>query len=278
MVITLLKGGLGNQMFQYAAGFAVAKRTVSRLALDLSYLNKNASGRYTQRKFELPDFNISAREASGIERWQVKSSVIGVLTGKKYRKVTDTGCDPEQFRKISGDMYLNGFWQHEDYFRAYRKELLHEFRTVKELPSELVNQLREKNTVAIHVRRGDYVTFAAAANFHGTLRMDYYKNAVNYLEKKAGDLRFYIFSDDPAWCREAFEWLPGAIIHEPSAKPATDLALMSTCAHQVIANSSFSWWAAWLNNNPHKMVVAPKQWYAVTNAPPSPVCSDWILI
>lgn len=162
--------------------------------------------------------------------------------------------------------YLVGWWQNEKYFEDIRDIILDEF-TPKAAPSEAnqkyLDEINKSNAVAIHVRRGDYVTNKNANVFHGLAPIDYYKQSIKYMQDKVGSPRFFVFSDDIAWCKENLPLGDDAVFVEGnSGKQAyEDIRLQQTCKHNIIANSSFSWWGAWLNDHKDKIVIAPKIWF-----------------
>lgn len=273
MIVVKLIGGLGNQMFQYAAGRSLSLLKKTKLALDRSYLDLESTD-YTKREFSLNEFNIDA--SIGDEKLQSDFKMNAnkivlkfkasfpkhfshvVYNESKFLKKTNFFSLPE-------NTYLNGYWQDSFYFSNIRKQLLEDF----ELKYESVEYLKMKeeiqscHAVSVHIRRGDYISLASANDFHGALSLDYYKNAASKMQVKNKDLSFFVFSDDADWCSKHIDFLPNCKIVSKSGDltPHEELKLMSHCRHNIIANSSFSWWAAWLNENPNKMVVAPKHWF-----------------
>ncbi|MBI3482318.1 MAG: alpha-1,2-fucosyltransferase, partial [Bacteroidetes bacterium] len=144
---------------------------------------------------------------------------------------------------------------------------------------EWKKQMIDCDSVAIHVRRGDYVANPVYQSFFGALPLTYYQVAVSEMKSKVANPKFFIFSDDVSWCQQNFAFIPDAkfIAHKASVKASEDLVLMSTCRHQIIANSTYSWWGAWLNTNVGKVVIAPKQWFANTfsDSPQPPYASRY---
>jgi hypothetical protein len=131
---------------------------------------------------------------------------------------------------------------------------------------------------AVHVRRGDYVNLKTATDFHGVLSVNYYRDAMKLVSAKHPDVQFFVFSDDLKWCRENFNIdLPLTFVDNHSAYSSADLFLMKYCHHNIIANSSYSWWGAWLNQNPNKMVIAPDKWFAGIGVSSEGIyCENWI--
>lgn len=177
--------------------------------------------------------------------------------------------DPLVFEQ-KGSIYFDGDWQCEKYFSHIADEIRAEVTPVKALSAgteKTRNEIRSANAVSLHVRRGDYVTDPLAATMHGVCSMDYYAAAIAHIEENVENPHFFIFSDDYAWSVENFKHLkhPVTCIKGSEASDYEDLALMSSCRHHIIANSSFGWWGAWLNPRPDKIVIAPKVWFR--NAP-----------
>ena len=278
MIIVKLSGGLGNQMFQYAAGRCLSEMHGVELLLDLSFLNQNPAGAYTKREFELDVFNINAgianeRDVKQFYRYS-KSKLVRELQRRfpflfPHLYIAETGISyHSQFNNYGKNTYLDGFWQSEKYFNLIRDILLKEltpksnFNTEAEQLSKLMISC---NSVSVHIRRGDYVSNKQILELHGVLSLDYYKNAVKFINKQRPD-KYFVFSDDIAWCKEnlILEILAEVVyieFNEPTPN-YLELVLMSLCKHNIVANSSFSWWGAWLNSNENKITIAPKKWFA----------------
>ena len=275
MIIIRIFGGLGNQMFQYAMGRAVAYRNNLELKLDISYFEKQ-----TLRSYGLNHFNIQADIATKeeIQRFKLRREQLIARAVNKTRRILlpwykqkvikERGFlfDPD-IMKIKGSMYLNGYWQSEKYFIDIADSIRREF-TVKDRPDEVNTMLLERidsaNAVSLHVRRRDYVSNPRTRNIHGVLDIDYYISALDLITQQNKDAHVFVFSDDIPWARENFKIsLPVDFIdYNGIDKDYEDLRLMSHCKHHIIANSTFSWWGAWLVENPNKLVVAPKKWFS----------------
>ena len=274
MIITKLMGGLGNQMFQYAAGRAVAHRANMPLKLDITYFEK-----FKFRSYQLNCFNIQENFAStkDIERFIPRRRQIiafanykiraKLLPWHKQRLIRQRGFlyDPD-ITRINGSVYLDGYWQSEKYFKDISEIIRREF-TIKHKPNDINSQMLAKidnvNSVSIHIRRGDYVTNLKINHTHEVLSLDYYISALNLISKKVKDLYVFVFSDDIEWVKENLNTtLPiNFIDYNKGDKDFEDLRLISRCKHHIIANSSFSWWGAWLSEYPKKIVIAPKKWF-----------------
>ncbi len=291
MIIVKLMGGLGNQMFQYATGFALAKKQGVPLHLDLSFLELDPAGAWTKRAYELDVFGIAPNSPKPEEKalfqtstskWQrLWRKLVPIST--KYVYATERGHGYQNwFNELPANVYLEGFWQNEKYFKQEQSALKALFLPKIAKPTiitELERTLREKTTVSIHVRRGDYVALKGAGEFHGICSPEYYAKAIRYLESRIGPFSLMVFSDDPDWCATSFNHPHGQVIVKHNEHAAWDLYLMSHCHHNIIANSSFSWWAAWLNNQPGAIVILPQQWFANQRAEDIGInASGWIML
>ncbi|HEY0066775.1 MAG TPA: alpha-1,2-fucosyltransferase [Flavisolibacter sp.] len=266
MIIIRLTGGLGNQMFQYAAARCLALKNGAELKLDTTAYREDQL-----RNFDLFCLNIKASIATPAEIDALKAKgtagrVMSYLTPyprRKFYKQPWFRFHPSFFR-LTDPVYLQGYFQSEKYFEAEREQVQKDFTIKKELTANaepLAAGLQAQESVALHIRRGDYRN-DVSLDYHGIVPLDYYREAVEQVSSKVAHPHFYIFSDDGAWVKENLK-LPKATIvsGELSSTHFEDLYLMSRCRHNIIANSSFSWWAAWLNANPEKIVIAPRHWF-----------------
>lgn len=263
MVVVKVSGGLGNQLFQYALGRAVANKYNVPLKLDInSYENYKLHNGY-----RLDQFNINADIASEEEISHLKGSINIISKIMKrlnffqnntyYREKERTIYDANVFMKMP--LYLDGYWQNEQYFSEIRAVLLNELWPRDPLSSNaqaIQLSIQQSNAVSIHVRRGDYLNHPEI----GVLDVDYYKRAVDYIKEKIETPVFFVFSNDVEWCKDNFSFINSPVFIEDTQTEIDDLMLMSQCQHNIVANSSFSWWAGWLNKNPKKNVIAPKKW------------------
>lgn len=292
MIVVKLIGGLGNQMFQYAAGRALAQQYNVPLKLDKSFLEKSADGAYTQRHFELDIFTIDAKfittaerdpylKHSGNKLYRELYRSLPFLFKKKY--ITENSVSyMGNFTKWGPDAYLDGFWQSEKYFAHAEGFLRKEFvfkNAFDRVNGPLAERMQDGNSVSLHVRRGDYVSDETTNSVHGTCSKEYYSMALELITKQIDHADLYIFSDDMNWCKENLSFqLPVTFIdHNLGKQSFEDMRLMSMCKHNIIANSSFSWWGAWLNSNPDKKVITPKNWFRDKRAPDI-YPADWITI
>lgn len=274
MIIVKLIGGLGNQMFQYAAGRALALRHQTDLRVDTFELESDPEGKFTKRHFELGIFEANIQRASKEEIGRFSNLGSNKIKRELQRRfptvfnrlmAVEKGSPyHHEFTKYPKHTYLNGFWQSELYFKNVASQIRSDFKfnpTIIEGNKEMASKISSVNSVSLHIRRGDYVTNTNAHSFHGLCSIDYYNEAVKLISEKENGIELFVFSDDIPWCKENLKYnFPIHFVETHNAH--SDMYLMSLCKHNVIANSSFSWWGAWLNANPKKMVIAPKQWIA----------------
>lgn len=269
MIVVNLIGGLGNQMFQYAAGRALALRRGADLFIDrrgfLEYKpHSYGLDPFRARVEDAPNDALPAGRGNGFER-----VLRGFGIGKRLPVVREKGFGFQpSLLEQSAPAYLDGYWQSERYFNDYASVIRDDFTVIRE-PSpgnaEWLARIKGTLSVSLHVRRGDYVTNPEANKFHGTCGIDYYERAIRLLHGRLGaDLEFFVFSDDPGWVRNHLRF--GGFAHHfvtdnDAATNYEDLRLMAACRHHIIANSTFSWWGAWLNPLPGKLVVAPARWF-----------------
>lgn len=270
-VIVRIEGGLGNQLFQYAAARSLADRLGCDLALDLRGL-----AQIGERPFQLELYRTRATVADAqlladLPEW--RSSRWGRIRSGLAQSVPalydypvfwprSFAFDP-RFERIRRPVYLVGYWQSEKYFAWNRVRLLKDIQLITpESPTTpMLKEICSSRSVGLHIRRGDYVTNAAAAQFHGLCDMAYYQASVQALQQQFADIQVFVFSDEPAWARAHLRL--GVPTHYVVSNPGhIDLELMRHCRHHVVANSSFSWWGAWLCESAGQVVHAPRCWFA----------------
>jgi hypothetical protein len=270
MIVSRIIGGLGNQMFQYAAGRALALQRGVHFAIDrrvFAEYKTHAFGLHCFRA-ELVDAPVEQLHSSAVKETRINRILRPFLRTPLniYSERTFT-FDPE-VASLPDGTYLDGYWQSEKYFADAAATIRSDF-TVRYAPSVANERWLERiaagNSVSVHVRRGDYVTNVHAAAVHGTCNLDYYRRSVEHVRRASGtDPVLYVFSDDPDWVTENLR-LPYET-HLVRDNDATtnyeDLRLMTACRHHIIANSSFSWWGAWLDGSKDAITIAPKQWFA----------------
>ena len=278
MVIVRLCGGLGNQMFQYAAARRLALANDAPLKLDLSWFTSIRQGD-TNRHYELSVFNsvqdvaspaqVKALRGAEIGRWpKVMKCLLettGFLVKQTCVREKQYHFNPD-FLGLRGDAYLDGYWQSAKYF-ADSAEILRADFTIKFAPDSLNRDIgdfiQSCEAVSIHVRRGDYVANKSVSRHHGSSTLQYYKTAIDEMTTRLSHPHFFVFSDDPTWVKNNLkvEAPTTYIDNNGPEKGYEDLRLMSLCRHHIIANSSFSWWGAWLSMHPEKIVIAPQKWF-----------------
>lgn len=291
MILAVLNGGLGNQLFQYALGRRLALKHGVELRFDLSLLEANPTRQYRLDKFQVRGKPASAQE---LERFYycerqpyfrfLDREIQNALPYYRRRVVREisTVFDANVL-KAPRNTALDGYWQSEKYFREIRPTLLDELRLKNPLDAlnqNIYHQILSTNSVSLHIRRGDYVTNPVANQILGVLSIEYYQNAMHILERAASNLHYYVFSDDIPWAR-AHLTAPNITFleHNSFQSDYCDLVLMSACKRHIIANSSFSWWAAWLCLEPNKIVIAPKKWFNSANMDSKDIFSpDWVQI
>lgn len=283
MKIIRFLGGLGNQMFQYALYRAMEKRFPDVRA-DLTGFKDYAlhNGLELERIFDiqLTRFTPVINDLYNTDnRNWVLRKLRRLLNLKNAYKRDDHpfSFDPEVFQNL-GFLYYWGYWQNQGYFIDIAEEIKTDFTFKLPLNKEneqVRQQIKDANSIAVHIRRGDYLKDPLLG---GCCGKEYYQQAIALMQKKTSSPRFFIFSDDISWCKENLELTDASFISWNKGQDSyIDMQLMSQCKHHIIANSSFSWWAAWLNHNPDKLVIGPKKWvsdpkYAGNNILPA----DWI--
>jgi len=275
MIITELQGGLGNQMFQYAFASILAKKDNTTVLINNSFFARIEKKQgFTPRKFELAIFNnITMASESEVKFFHYLSNINKVKRklGLNYPKIYNEPSFDFQTDALSikSPAYLKGYFQSYKYFVGNEDFIRQLFSfpvdKLDVINKELLITIKSSNTIAIHIRRGDYVNDKITAGYHGNCNLDYYIEAIKLMVSKNKNFTLVFFSDDSDWVKEQFEDLPYSKIivdHNKEENSWKDMLLMSSCNHNIIANSSFSWWAAWLNVNADKIVIAPKYWFA----------------
>ena len=288
MKIVKIIGGLGNQMFQYALAIALKKNfTDEEVKLDIHGFNGYTKhqgfeiGNVFGNEFKLASYSDIAKVAYpyfNFQLWRIGSRI---LPDRQHMISEDTSFKIMPEVMISPNYkYYDGYWQHEEYFNDIHDDILAAFK-FKEFKDKrnkaLADRLTDINSVSIHIRRGDYINDKL---FKGTCGIEYYKNAIDEINKMTVPALFCIFSNDILWCNKNIEPLLNGkeaiyVDWNTGSDYFRDMQLMTKCKHCIIANSSFSWWGAWLNNNNDKIVIAPRTWYN-TYEKVSPATNDWL--
>jgi hypothetical protein len=299
MIVVRLMGGLGNQMFEYAAGLRLAARHRTELKLDLTFLlDRTPRPNFVFRDLDLDVFPIAIEAASDSEVRRFRSlagdgrpSLLRRAMNKFARETVYIERAPE-FDAVVLDLpdntYLEGYFQDERYFADVRDEVRRRFTlppagaAIGVATRALADRIRADDAICLNVRRGDYVTNPEAAKFHGVCSKSYYDRGVSELRRRGVTGKVYVFSDDVDWCRDAFPEADGFTVvgHEHDGERfELKLWLMSLCSHFVIPNSSYGWWAAWLSTTAGKLVVRPSRWFRDPGRAAVNVCPrDWIAV
>ena len=295
-VVIRLVGGLGNQMFQHAAALGLAARQGRALKMEVSAFEACESRPYQLDCLKVPQDlytgaplfqpgsrSVAARVIRRIKRDVFKASAFrkGVYCEPHFH------FDPAFFQLSGAEILLNGYFQSPRYFESVAQLLRERFQPVAPLSATAADWAAKiaasPCSVSLHVRRGDYLQAPHAA-LHDALDRGYYDRAVNLVQRLAGErVEFFLFSDEPDFIADAFADLPGA--HVVRSDPSTsweDMFLMARCRHNIIANSSYSWWGAWLNPAEDKCVIAPARWFTPGRLAARNVLDlypdDWILL
>ncbi|MFA5531524.1 MAG: alpha-1,2-fucosyltransferase [Thiohalomonadaceae bacterium] len=283
-IIVQLMGGLGNQLFQYAVGRRIAVANAFSLKLDVSWFMYHPRWfKYRPyRPYSLNHFATLKDVASFVEIAKLRGLTWAHLKDNLLRKVyvdrlprkqtvvqeRSVDFDPE-ILEVSSSTYLIGYWQSEKYFKEIEEIIRNEFTVITPPDPEnarIAYEIKETEAICIHVRRGDYITDLKAKESLGLCSLDYYYRSIDYIMARVDKPHFYIFSDDPDWTQQyvTIDAPTTYVRNNPSDKNYEDLRLMTHCKHFIIANSSFSWWGAWLSSNRQKIVISPAQWFKGT--------------
>ncbi len=278
MITVNLKGGLGNQFFQYATGRYLSLKNNRKLSLNIEFY-ENTPSNNTLRNYQLSLFNIDKK----VDIRRISSIIFKIIQKLKSRLISEglqfSIADIQS--KMFLPVYLNGYFQKEKYFKDIRELLLNEFVLTKELGDEAkkIKEVIEKNeAVCIGIRRGDYL-LPNNLKIYGVCSLDYYQEAIKYIRTRVVKPLIFVFSDDTEWGKKEFISKDIIFIDNTTIKDYEQMYLMSLCKHNVIANSTFYWWGAWLNKNPNKIVIAPKQWLVNKTSDELEILpKDWIQI
>jgi hypothetical protein len=262
MIIAKLMGGMGNQMFEYAMARHLAYKHNTELKLDISSYKTDPL-----REYELQHFKITASLATISDMKQITSRFLRFLKRNNIKVFKEKIFHFDSSAlSLPDNTYLQGYWQSEKYFKDIEDIIRKEFRIKKMLPSKfksLQSHINATNSISLHVRHSDYLTNPERKKIHGILPITYYKKAIDTIKNKVNNPIFYIFSDDMTWVKTNIKFTNQVIYvdRDESQNWIADFNLMSLCKHHIIANSTFSWWAAWLCENKNKIVIAPKKWF-----------------
>jgi len=278
VIIVNLKGGLGNQMFQFATGYCLSKRSGTNIIFDTRLMEEykiNPPPRNPPRNFDLDIFGIKEKTATSRDLLKVLQFPKNYRIRKLISSIFDffnTFVFVEKTRLFDKrilkckkkNLYLDGHWQVEDYFKNYRNELLKifNFNNLKNIENNInfIKKISPLNSVCVNVRRTDFINNPE----HNVVDIEYYKKAINKLkELKGNDLEIFIFSDDLNWCKEKFSFFnkTNYVEHRYAGNKFYNyLYLMTNFTNFIIPNSSFAWWGAWLSQKKNKTIIAPRKW------------------
>lgn len=280
MIVVRIYEGVGNQMFQYAYAYALSinKEYKDKIYLDV---RDEAVGERDRKRFyrplEIDQFQISLPQASPdiLKKWDyIESRSLynkaiywlaerGIGRYKIYNE--DNYNFDKKYLKPKDNSYIMGSFQHDEYFNMLRPGLVKEFTLKKKLiiPAELETIMNRHEVVSIHIRRGDYVNDRCVRKVMGICNEKYYNKAVEYIMEHVKNVYLFVFTDDEQWVKDNLDFKTPHIIISGhfGLSDVQELVMMSKCRHNIIANSTFSWWGAWLNNNESKIVVAPGKWF-----------------
>ncbi len=273
MTIVRLMGGIGNQMFQYAVGRAVAKRNNEQLKLDVSYFEQDPLRNYQLHHFSIAESIASSGEIARVtgrgdslkKRALHRMERLLLPYYKRSMFEARVDCFDPNVLLARKNVYLSGYWQSEKYFKNIEAIIRQDFafRYGPDAKNQkIAKAIANCNSVSLHVRRGDYVSNPKFYRKFGVCSLDYYQRAVANMAEKVSTPHFFVFSDDLEWARDNLKLQHAITVvdHNDADKACEDLQLMSLCKYHIIANSSFSWWGAWLCSFPEKIVIAPKKW------------------
>lgn len=280
MIIVELKGGLGNQMFQYAFGRTLATKNDTQLLLDLEFLLDRTPRKdfvfrnYDLNVFKLKPFKFIEKEEKD-QFFKNSKALINrarnrIFSNGKQVQYEKSFSFDKSFLNVKGQIYLQGYWQSPKYFESIESSLREEFQmkfNLSEKGKELVNEIENVDSICLNVRRTDFVNIQSTSQLLGFVGLDFYEKASALMAKKISNPRFYVFSDDISWCRDNFDFLNkfsvNFVDHSFKGNKFSEyLTIMSHCKHFIIPNSTFAWWGAWMSKNDNKIVYCPKKWFS----------------
>ena len=290
MIICKILGGLGNQMFQYAAGRALSIYSGNPLLLDLRSFQhyKLHNGFEIGQIFCAPVQVATNDDISQVLGWRghdliakvLKRAQSSLLNGPRLAIEPHSHYWPK-LKEFTAPFYFQGYWQSDKYFMEYEQVIRSDFCFKEPLSGVNLDssvRIQGCNSVSLHVRRGDYVTHAPTTKILNPCPVEYYETAIACIAARINSPCFFVFSDDPQWVRRNLS-IPFPVEYvDGNRGPQSyiDMQLMSLCKHHIIANSSFSWWGAWLNRNPDKLVFAPRRWFCNGMNDSDLTPQDWI--
>jgi hypothetical protein len=285
MLVVGINGGLGNQMFQYAL-YLKLKSLGKDVCIDDEILVSKLNNTKALKIFDVFDLHYKQCDKRTLKKLadvsmnpisRIRRKLFGARDYKDtlYKEVLDNAYHPEIFD--FDNMYLKGCWQSEKYFDDIRDVIIQNFtfNIPRNEIESVLGQIENSNSVSIHLRRGDYVGNAVYENI---CNEDYYRKSIDYIREHVENPRFFVFSDDPDYARQQYPGDDFVVVDSFSGdRSHYDMYLMTQCKHNIVANSSFSWWGAWLGQNEDKIVVCPGKWgnsYGLEHTP----CENWVKV
>jgi hypothetical protein len=281
MIVMRMCGGLGNQMFQYALGRRLSMDRKVPLLLDIApFLSRGVHD--VPRTYRLHFMNVTVPTSLN---WQID-------LGKAFPPGTHIQCMgiQEQSEALNANVfdcpktaYLAGYWQTEKYFLSIADQIRADFALAAPLTpgrQATADLMAQSLSISVHVRRTDYLTHPGAAVVHGTCSPEWYDQAMRQMADTVEKPRFFVFSDEPQWARNNLPSYENMVFVDPQPddREYEDMHLMARCKHHIIANSTFSWWGAWLNPSPQKKVIAPKRWFLKESDLSDRLPPEWITL
>ncbi|MFC1801914.1 alpha-1,2-fucosyltransferase [Patescibacteria group bacterium] len=271
VIIIKIIGGLGNQMFQYALGRNLSKKTDAILKLDITDFKGYKFHEYSLNHFNIKEDYATKDEIKYFKKYARKYGKIWypynlfIANEKRYIQEKQYTFNPE-ILKIKNSCYIDGYWQSEKYFKDIEHVIRKEFVIKKPLGDygqKIAGAIKsKKNPVCLHIRRGDFANSPEQAKHHGVSPLDYYYSAINTLTKTIPDAHFFVFSDSIDWVKDNLKLsYPITYVGQGSEKNYEDITLISYCKHHILSNSTFGWWGAWLGQTKDQIVIAPKKWF-----------------
>ena len=290
MIIVRVTGGLGNQMFQYAMYKSLEKKgkLVKLDSKSFYETKKEHNGYELERIFDIKPNKPTKEDLEKFDEnnistlFKIKRKLFG---DKKFVYDTKEYVFNKDVYKLKNS-YLNGYWQSIKYFEGSENDIKKDFRFKNQLDNknlEILNEIENSNSISIHIRRGDYMS-PENYNMYGCIATPtYYKKAIKVIEEKVENPTFFVFSNDMDWVKKNIQINSRVFYIDINSGNGSykDMQLMSNCKHNIIANSSFSWWGAWLNENKNKIVIAPKKWINREDVDSDKIelfCEGWTLL
>lgn len=264
-----VKGGLGNQLFQFSIGYSLSRHYDCDLYLNTSFYNNNQD-----RELDLIKYNLPFKQSTYFQNLLLGAKTsslnkvihkigVGKLIFKNYVEEDKSFNFQEDIFYLEGNLYLNGYWQNPKYFENYLSDLSHLLKTSFE--NNIFCQYQElisttKNSVALHIRRGDYVDIETTSLIHETCDLNYYIRAIQTVRQRLFEPKFFVFSDDILWCKKNLDFIDNMVFIDQTSESLQDFELIKMCRHSILSNSTFSWWASLLGAHDKKLTILPKYW------------------